>query len=236
MVTIEINGKKVQAQEGAYVLDAARSAGFEIPTLCFNEGLSREGRCRMCMVEVEKNGRTRLVASCLYLVEDGLKVRTDTEKVHTVRRMVLELLLARHPEVKRVRELAEEYGVTGSRFGSDEGTGKCILCGLCVRTCREVVGVDALGFSFRGVTKKVGTPFVEPSEACIGCGACYFACPTGSIELKDEGDERTIWGRTFKMQACEKCGRYFAPIYQLEWISKQTGVPLANLKICQDCR
>jgi bidirectional [NiFe] hydrogenase diaphorase subunit len=236
MLTLEINGRNVQAEEGTSVLEAALSIGVEIPTLCYNEQLSSEGRCRMCMVEVERNGRSKLVSSCMHPVEEGLKVQTDTEKVLAVRKMVLELLLARNPEADKVRELAARYGVTESRFGYDEDTDKCILCGQCVRTCREVVGVNALGFSQRGVSKEVGTPFVEPSQACIGCGACYFVCPTGHIEMKDEGDERTIWGRTFKMQKCEKCGRYFAPIYQLEWISKQTGVPMKKLKICQNCK
>lgn len=236
MVTLKINGKSVQAEEGTYVLEAARSAGFEIPTLCFNEQLSREGRCRLCVVEVEKNSRAKLVTSCLYPVEEGLKVSTDTEKVRLVRKMVLELLLARNPDAEVVRELAAEHGINKSRFGLDEDTDRCILCGLCVRTCREVVGVEAIGFSRRGVTKDVGAPFVEPSQACIGCGACYFVCPTKAIELEEEKDERSIWDRTFKMQDCSECGKYFAPIFQLEWISRKTGVPVKDLKICQDCR
>jgi len=236
MVHLTIDGKTVQARDGAYVLEAARAAGIDIPTLCHNDSLTPDGRCRLCMVEVEERGRTRVVTSCLFPVAEGLKVKTDSEKAQLVRRMVLELLLARHPEAPEVRKLAAEHGVLKSRFGEDSDHQRCILCGLCVRACAEVVGVNALCFSQRGVAKKVGTPFLEASDTCIGCGACVFSCPTNVIAMKDEGRLRKVWGKKFDLQACGKCGRYFAPVFQLQWIEKKTGVPFDQLKVCPDCR
>ncbi len=236
MVQLTIDGKTVKARDGAYVLEAARAVGIEIPTLCHNDSLTPDGRCRLCMVEVEDRGRTRVVTSCLFPAAEGLKVRTDSPKVLLVRKMVLELLLARHPEAPEVRKLAAEHGVTQSRFGEDSDHQRCVLCGLCVRTCAEVVGVSALGFASRGIAKKVGTPFLEASETCIGCGACVFSCPTNIIAMKDEGPVRRIWSKKFEMQACDKCGRFFAPVFQLQWIGQKTGVPYEQLKVCPDCR
>jgi len=237
-IKIKIDGREVTAKKGEYVLEVARREGFEIPTLCHNEQVSQEGRCRLCVVEVrwKEGGHSRVVTSCLYPVDEGLIVETGSEKVMLVRRMVLELLLARNPEAEKVKELAQEYGITQSRFGADSEFGKCILCGLCVRACREVVGVEALGFYMRGVLKKVGPAFAEPSSVCIGCGACAFVCPTGHIILEEKGAVRKIWGRSFEMEKCAKCGRYFAPKYQLEWISSKTGVPYQQLAICTDCK
>jgi len=237
-IKLKIDGKEFQAEKGEYLLEIARREGFEIPTLCHNDQVSREARCRLCVVEIrwEEGGRSRIVTSCLYPADQGLMMETNSEKVRLVRKMVLELLLARTPLAKGLPELAAEYGVTKSRFGADDDFGKCILCGLCVRTCREVVGVEALGFSLRGVTKKVGPAFAEPSQVCIGCGACYFVCPTGHIIMTEQGKERKIWGRTFQLEKCASCGRYFAPKYQLEWINSQTGVPYERLAICQDCK
>ncbi len=236
MINIVINGIALQAEKEATILEVARNQGIEIPTLCYNEALGPEGRCRLCMVEIKRGNRTRLVTSCLYPVEEGLQVQTATEKVLLVRKTVLELLLARCPDSEKIQELAAQMGVGEPRFKPDEGNWKCILCGLCVKTCEEVVGVSAIGLSLRGSQKKVGTPFSEPTGVCIGCGACHFICPTGAIKMREEDGVRHIWGRDFKLQTCKVCGNYFAPEYQLEWMSKKTGVPLDFFKTCQNCR
>ncbi len=236
MVNITIDGIALQADRGATVLQVARENGIDIPTLCYNESLGPEGRCRLCMVEVKKGNRSRLVTSCLYPVEEGLQVQTETEKVLLTRKMVLELLFARCPDSQVIQAMAARMGVEKPRFRLDEGNWKCIVCGLCVKTCEEAVGVSAIGLSYRGSHRKVGTPFVEPTLVCIGCGACHFICPTGAIQMTEENGIRKIWGRDFKLQACNVCGNFFAPEYQLEWMSKKSGVPLEFFQTCQNCR
>jgi predicted molibdopterin-dependent oxidoreductase YjgC len=149
----------------------------------------------------------------------------------------MELLLARCPESEVLQKLAKELCVEPQpRFVPDTDKGKCMLCRSCVRVCEEVVGVSAIGLFSRGSHKTVGTPYNEKSDACIGCGACVYVCPTGHIEMTSTGDKRKIWGRTFKMQTCGKCGKYFAPVDQLKFISKKTGVPLSELTVCTECR
>jgi NADH dehydrogenase/NADH:ubiquinone oxidoreductase subunit G len=237
MVNLVIDGKNVEAKAGATILQVARENGIGIPTLCSHDSIEPSGACRLCVVEIKKGGRSRIVTSCLYQVEDGLSVDTKSERVRNVRRLVLELLLARNPESDILKELAQEMGVEPqARFLPDTDKGKCILCRMCVRVCESVVGVSAIGLSYRGSEKAVGVPFREDSEVCIGCGACAYVCPTGHIEMKTTLDTRSIWGRTFKMKACNTCGRYFAPEDQLKFISEQTGVPVSNLSVCTSCR
>jgi NADH dehydrogenase/NADH:ubiquinone oxidoreductase subunit G len=232
-----IDGKNVSAPEGTMLLEAIRGAGISIPTLCAHESVTRSGACRLCVVEIKKGNRTRIVTSCLYGVEDGLTVNTKSERALNVRRLVMELLLARCPESDVLKRMAEELGVKAQpRFVPDTDKGKCILCRSCVRVCEEVVGVSAIGLFNRGSHKDVGTPFHEKSMVCIGCGACAYVCPTGHIEMTSTGDKRGIWGRMFKMQTCSKCGKYFAPVDQLKFISKKTGVPFEDLTVCTECR
>src|SRR5215469_279175 len=138
LVTIEINGKPVEAPQGATILQAAKSAGVPIPTLCDDERLEPYGACRMCMVEIQKRGRTRLVASCLYPVEEGLTVQTETDKVTRIRKMLIELMWPAG------QKYARQYGVTHSRFAP--GMADCSLCGLCVRYCAEVKKANVLFF------------------------------------------------------------------------------------------
>jgi len=235
-VNITIDGMALQAEKGTTILEVAHDHGIPIPTLCYNESLGPEGRCRLCMVEVKKGKRTRLVTSCLYPVEDGLEIQTQSAKVLLTRKIVLELLLARCPDSEVIQQMAAGMGVKQSRFKADEGHWKCILCGLCIKTCEEAVGVSAIGLSCRGSDKKVGTPFVEPTMVCIGCGACHFICPTGAIQMTEKEGNRHIWGRDFKLKACQACGNYFAPEYQLEWMAQKTGVPLDFFQVCQNCR
>jgi bidirectional [NiFe] hydrogenase diaphorase subunit len=188
MISLTIDGKEVQVPEGATVLDAAEKLGIEIPTLCHFKGLTPYGACRVCTVEISTGNGYRLQSSCSYPVQEGLRVRTDTKRVKEGRRLIVELLLARCPEVKAIRELAEKVGVKETRFRLKNED--CILCGLCVVVCNEVVGAGALGFSERGITRKVGTPYDEESDVCIGCGACTYVCPTGAIQMEQQARER----------------------------------------------
>ena len=237
MVNMIIDGKNVSAPKGSMLLEAIRGAGISVPTLCAHEAVSRSGACRLCVVEIKKGNRTRIVTSCLYGVEEGLTVNTKSDRVLNVRRLVMELLLARCPESDLLQKMAKDMAVEPqARYAVDTDKGKCILCRSCVRVCEEVVGVSAIGLFSRGSYKEVGTPYNEKSDVCIGCGACVYVCPTGHIEMTSTGDKRKIWGRTFKMQACEKCGKFFAPVDQLKFISKKTGVPIKELTTCTECR
>ncbi len=181
-IQILIDGHMVQVDQGNTILHAARKAGIVIPTLCYHESLKAYGSCRLCMVEVVQNKQRRMVTSCNSPPETGTEVFTDTTRVRQVRRNVVELLLARCSEVPMVQNLAKRMGIETSRLKKKE-TKDCILCGLCVRFCEEVVGAAAIGLSNRGTEREVTTPFKAASDTCIGCGACTYICPTGCIEM-----------------------------------------------------
>jgi heterodisulfide reductase subunit A len=182
MVSLTIDNRKIQVKEGATILDAARAAGIHIPTLCHHEALAPYGACRMCLVEIIAGGRLGLSAACAYPAQAGLVVRTDTQRVLKGRRMVAELLLACCPEVPEVKALARELGIEQPRFRLEAEI--CTLCGLCVRTCEEIVGVSAINFMNRGTAREVTTPFGVSADVCIACGACAMVCPTGAIHIE----------------------------------------------------
>jgi len=184
MITFTINDKEMEAVEGTTVLEAAREAGIEIPTLCYHEELTAYGACRLCLVEVVKRGWPSLQPACLYAVFDGLIVRTDTERVKKTRKILFELLLARCPNSDAVKQLAQRYGVTETRIKLKK-TENCVLCGLCVRACAEISQRNAISFAFRGSRRAVQTPFGGVSQRCIGCGACAYVCPTGTIKIEE---------------------------------------------------
>jgi len=183
MLAVKINDSELQAEEGQTVLEVALAAGIKIPTLCYHKELTPYGACRVCLVEIVAGGKPGLQAACLYKCTEGLEIQTDTERVHKARQVVLELLLARSPESEKVRALAAEYGVSESRFPLENEN--CILCGLCVRACAEISRRTAISFSGRGPKRAVGTPFRKFSARCIGCGACVYVCPTGTIEIEE---------------------------------------------------
>lgn len=184
MVTLEINGRMVKAEEGATVLDAARSVGAKIATLCHHPELSPYGSCRLCTVEVLDQGRKSRQASCCFPVKDGLQVQTDAPALAEGRKLLLELFLARCPKSTAVIKLCREWGVTESSFSPKQEN--CVLCGLCVRACADLTGAEAIAFSGRGVTRKVTTPFNFAADTCLACGACSYVCPTGQIQMEAE--------------------------------------------------
>jgi bidirectional [NiFe] hydrogenase diaphorase subunit len=233
-ISFTIDGKKVEGSTEEFVLDVARRYGIEIPSLCYNEELIPYGACRLCLVEVTRNGRSRITTSCTYPVMKGIQVLTVNEKILRQRRLLLELMLARSPEAPLVQKMAAEMGVKEPRF--EKGGDNCILCGLCVRACEEVVGVSAIGFQMRGTTKVVGMPFHDASKVCIGCGTCAYICPTNVIEMEDEANIRTIWDNKFIMRACKSCGAYWIPEKQIEHICQISTTPPDYFDYCPDCR
>ena len=194
-------------------MQAIHLAGVSLPTLCYWEGLPPYGACRLCMVTITAPRRA-LVASCSYPVEEDLVVETNAPDAVAARRLALEFLLSRCPQSDVIRALAAEAGVTETRFS---GYGKldelCVLCGLCVRVCRDLVGAAAIGFIGRGAQRQVGAPFHVQSEACIGCGACAAVCPTGAVRIEDQDGQRVLhtWNTRVPLAPCPVCGRPFAP-------------------------
>jgi bidirectional [NiFe] hydrogenase diaphorase subunit len=209
VINITIDGRKLQVPEGWTILEAARENGIEIPTLCYHEALEPYGACRLCVVELELRSGSRLVASCVYPCEEGAVVHTDSEMVHHSRRTTIELLMASAAHIPQVQELAAQMGVTEPRVRLQPDD--CILCGLCVRVCQEIVGVSAISLVNRGVDKKVKPPFEIASRDCIGCSTCVFVCPTGAIKLEDIGEPKLVhhWASDFQVVQCRICGDHY---------------------------
>jgi glycine cleavage system H lipoate-binding protein/NAD-dependent dihydropyrimidine dehydrogenase PreA subunit len=188
MITLTIDDRKVEVPEGSTVLEAAKKLGIWIPTLCHHEGLGSAQACRLCTVEEVREGGSRLQASCAMPATEGMKIRTDSERVVQGRKVIMELILARVPGVQAIRDLAARIGVTATPFSHKDDD--CVLCGLCVRVCSEIMGVGAIGFTGRGVNKAVETPFGEAAETCRACGACTYVCPTGKMQMEAEQVEK----------------------------------------------
>jgi NADH dehydrogenase/NADH:ubiquinone oxidoreductase subunit G len=179
-VVLQIDGKEVKATEEMTVLQAARQAGISIPTLCHHEKLEPFGGCRMCMVEVEMRGRTNYVVSCVYPVARDLVVRTRSERVDKIRRVILEELLAHAPNSPDLVSLAQEYGADRDRFEKEPSF--CILCGLCVRYCAEIKQKHALGYIERGARRQISFIPEIASKECWDCQECFALCPTSAAQ------------------------------------------------------
>ncbi|MBW1819121.1 MAG: (2Fe-2S)-binding protein [Deltaproteobacteria bacterium] len=179
-ITLQIDGKEVEASEGMTVLEAAQSAGISIPTLCHHEKLEPFGACRICMVEIEERGWTRLVVSCVYPVAQDLVVKTRSEKVDRIRKTILELFLAHAPDAFELQNLAEAYGADKDRFEKEASF--CIHCGLCVRYCAEVKKKNAIGFVDRGIRREISFIPEIAAKECWNCKECFPLCPTSALQ------------------------------------------------------
>ena len=254
---ITINGKICDCEKGEYILPVARRNQIEIPTLCHHEGFQGQAACRLCIVEVVENGRSRIVVSCVFPVERECEVFTDSEKVHRQRGMILTLLRKRAPDSEEIRKLCEKYDAPAvDRFIEAESVSanglsksvsqrtsesrkarglqtKCILCGLCVKACGEL-SVGAISTVNRGVLKEIATPYHEPSSVCVGCGSCAYVCPTKAIEITETERTRTIWGKTFRLVHCERCGKVIGTEEELAFAAERSGHNPDTF--CEECR
>jgi len=207
MIGLTIDDQKVETEPGRTILEVAREHGIHIPTLCYHEAMEPFAACRLCVVEVEAGRGRQLVASCAYPCADGLVVHTNSDVVLRSRRTTVELLMAASAHVPIIRQLADELGIGEPRFTMEKND--CILCGLCVRACEEIVGVGAISVINRGIEKEVSPPFSIASKACIGCGTCVLVCPTGAITLDDiTGGAQTVhpWASEYEAVNCHICG------------------------------
>jgi len=207
-VKITINNKEIETEKGKTILDAAREAGIDIPTLCYIDGLVPSGACRMCLVEVE--GFPKLVTSCSTEAQEGMKVKTHSPRVIEARKTIIELLLANHPDDCLycdmngncdLQKLAQEYGIRERVYAAKKNSyeldlsspsivrdqSKCILCGKCVRVCEEIQNVSAIDFANRGASTVVAPEFKDAlgCSTCINCGQCTIVCPTGALTEKN---------------------------------------------------
>lgn len=238
LITTTIDGRDVEVERDRWALDVAREMGIEIPTLCHHPALEPYGACRLCVVEVTRGKWTWLTTSCDLPIREGLTIRTDTPAVLEARKVALELLWSQAPGAEEVQTLARQLGVEKPRFAERLEKNKCILCGLCVRVCRQLIGRTAICFSNRGLKRTVGPPFDRASEECIGCNACAQICPTGYIQSRDENGQREIatLKTSLKLACCELCGKPFAPVRQLEHLRKTLPEHMVVEQVCPACR
>jgi bidirectional [NiFe] hydrogenase diaphorase subunit len=192
VINLRINGLKVAVEEGSTILEAARFLGFPIPTLCHMDGLTPYGACRLCVVEIGVGPKAKLVSSCTYPAEEGMVVRTASNRVIRARKMVIELLLATCPQSKVIQDIASSLEVRQQRFKQEHED--CILCGLCVRMCSEQMMAKAIGFRGRGEKRSLGTPFDAKSEVCRLCGGCIYVCPACQLRCTYTEKDSAICG------------------------------------------
>ena len=213
-VNVIINGKEYAVPKGSTVLEAARSANIDIPTLCYLKDINEIGACRLCLVEVSEGGRPfRMVTACVYPVTEGMVVKTNTPKIMKSRKTNLELLLSNHDRkclscVRstscELQKLCLEYGVDETKFSGEKNkyaiddaspiirdNNKCILCRRCVATCKHVQAIGVIGANDRGFDTHIGSIFEAPlaETSCINCGQCIVSCPVGALYERDDTDK-----------------------------------------------
>ncbi len=181
-VSLSIDGKAIETEAGITILHAARETGIIIPTLCHDDRLTAYGACRLCSVELDDGNKRRVVASCVYPVEEGLVVITNSDRILKIRRDILELLLAMSPKGE-VERLGMEYGADSKKYERESSF--CILCGLCVRYCGEIQKKNVLGYIRRGIQRQVVIFPEIAANNCPACdGECFKLCPTGVLPNK----------------------------------------------------
>ena len=245
MPTVTIDDMAVEVETGATILAAARKAGIWIPTLCYHPCICPPATCRICMVELDRGDWKQLVTACNYPVRRDIVVSVSSERAVNARRGVMELMLARAPQSKQLKALADRMGVAGTPWPTvTNALRDCILCGLCTAVCEEVLGCAAIGFTGRGVDRAIAAPFRQPSEDCIACGACAAICPVGTIQLRIHEDTDEIEISPFKTRVklvtCENCGARIVSEPVAHEAMKKTKVDWEKIRrlarLCPKCR
>jgi len=206
MITITIDDETVEVPEGTSVLAAALEAGVCIPNLCYLPDARPTGACRVCVVEIERNGRTKMTASCTLEAKDGMVIHAHSDNVIRARRNIVELLLAEASESEVLQALAERLEMDEVRY--PERDGDCILCGRCVAACAAIAGTGAKGSIGRGSERHIGLPFYK-DKYCQSCHVCNERCP---LEIEPHS----------RKNPCGVCGSE---------LSKNDEIP----EICEDC-
>jgi len=245
MPKVTIDGHEVEVEKDSTVLDAAKKAGVWIPTLCFHPAVSPSASCRLCMVELDRGGWKQLITACNYPVRRDIVVYVLSPRATQARQAVMELLLARAPDSPELKALAERMGVKGTRYPKvTESQRNCILCGLCVSVCEEIIGQSAISFAGRGAERVVAAPFRQPSDDCIGCGACAAVCPVGTIKVRLHEDSNEVEISPFKsrakLQKCKQCGAVIVSAQVFERAMKKVGLDSEQyrelVQLCPKCR
>lgn len=245
MPAVTIDGRKVRVKSDATILDAAKKAGIWIPTLCYHPAVSSDGSCRLCMVELDRGEWRQLVTACNYPVRRDIDVYVSSERAQQARRGIMELLLARAPDSQELKALAERMGVRQTHYPTvTESQRNCILCGLCVRVCEQIIGKAAIGFAGRGAERTVAAPFRQPSEDCIGCGACAAICPVGTIKVRIHHDKQEVEISPFKSRAkllvCQECGTPIVSTEVSEQVLRKSQIDWQEFRelarLCPKCR
>jgi len=243
--TVTIDGLRVEVEQDATILDAARQAGIWIPTLCHHPAVEARANGRICMVELDRGKWKQMVTACNYPVRRDIRVSVSSEAAVRARRGVMELLLARAPQNPQLQAMARRMGVEGTPYPVVSTTQRdCILCGLCTAVCEEVMGRSAISFGGRGATRAVASPFRQPAEDCIACGACAVVCPVGTIQVRfhpEEGEvEISPFKTRVKLQTCSRCGARLASIPVTEEALKKIRIDKEEfrrrVRLCPACR
>ena len=234
MLTVTIDGKECTCEKGEYIFDVAKRNGITIPALCRHDAFpDHRACCRICIVEVEQRGRTKVVTSCVYPIDSECTIRTNSERIAEERAVLFSLLAHRAPAAEDFSYMADGLNVNGvDRLIKVDGE-KCILCGLCVQACSSL-GTGAISTVNRGTDKMIDTPYGKESAHCVGCLSCANVCPTGAIEFTETETTRTIWNRTFELAFCEDCGTLMGTRESVSLAAADAGVEAPT--VCDDCR